>query len=237
MSRLGMIQSALVVAGTTLGLVACSGGDEVGNGRGTYLSGIGKTLVNEAKSIGQAKPAPVAPNPEAEARSALALNKGPLIYVSMGGTGYSSVIGMTGENGAMRTYFTPTKQSIILRNGMVAGTRGFGFDVQSADTAQVERLIRARASGSATKTIRILDGLEKERPIPLTCQVVNTGKAVSYAFAGTTWSGTLIAEHCEGQGGLKLDNSYVVSTGGSIVSSRQWVTPQLGYMTVQTVRP
>ncbi|WP_051909861.1 YjbF family lipoprotein [Paenirhodobacter enshiensis] len=236
-TRFPILRPALVAAGAVLALAGCSGGDQMGNSRGAYLGGLSKQVAKDITSIGKAKPAPAKPDPEAESRSALGLNKGPLVYISMEGNGYASVIGMAGENGAMRTYYTPYKQSIVLRNGLVAATRGFGFDMESADTASVESLIRSRRSGTAPKVIRYLDGLSLERPIPLSCQVSNTGKTVSYPFAGTTWSGIQMVEHCTGIAGLKLDNSYVVSAAGAIVSSRQWVTPQLGYMTIQTVRP
>lgn len=237
MNRYISLRSAAVATGIALALSACSGGSALENNHSNYLRGVSAQAWKEVTSIGQDKPAPTKPAPEAEARSALELNKGPLRYVAFESTGYSTIVGMTGQNGPLRTYFTPTRQSIILRNDMVAGTRGFGFDMESAVTTPTERLIRARQSGTAPKVLRHLNGLDYERPTPLTCQVLNTGKSVSYSFAGTTWSGVQMAEICHATGGDKLTNSYIVTANGEIASSRQWVSPQLGYVTIQTVRP
>jgi len=43
-----------------------------------------------------------------------------------------------------------------------------------------------------------------------------------------------VAEHCEGSG-VRLDMSYLVA-GGTILASRQWVGPALGYVAIQQLR-
>lgn len=181
------------------------------------------------------KPAAKPVNGEAMARSALKLNKGPLILASFENTGYTDIFGMVGENGTMRTYNSPEQRAIILRNGVIAGTRGFGFDVMSAETSDVTQLIRARQAGRAKKTVRYLDGLGFERPIPFDCEIT-TGPSATYPFAGQEWAGQQVVERCSGSG-VSIANSYVVSSAGQILASRQWVMPEIGYVTVQTVRP
>lgn len=171
---------------------------------------------------------------EALAVSALESNKGPLLFAVVESQKNNAILGMIGENGGMRTYATPGSQALILRNGVLAASRGLGHDMISADVAASSALIRGRQAGTARKVLRYLDGVGLERPLPLTCTITPRDET-SYPFAGQTWSGQQIAEHCEGSG-AKIDNSYVVDAGGTILSSRQWISPELGYVTIQTLR-
>lgn len=206
-------------------------------GKNETLGIFGQTLQEVGKSAAfwKEKPKTAAVDPEAMARSALESNKGPLLLATFESTGYTNIFGMIGENGDMRTYASPARDAIILRGGMMAGTRGFGFDTMSAEVAATARLIHARQSGSARKVVRYLDGLGLERPIPLECKV-QAGGTAEYTFIDKIWRGTQVLEQCEGMG-VKMTNSYVVSAQGNILASRQWVAPQIGYVVLQTVRP
>jgi hypothetical protein len=183
---------------------------------------------------GQASSAPGI-DTETMARTALENNTGPLILVSFEGQGLTTILGMSGENGAMRTYATANSQALILRGGILAGSRGFGYDIMSGETAALGALVRGRSAGEADYTLRYLDGLGQERPLPLHC-VTQPGEQASYPFLGQTWTGTQMVAHCEGYGAT-IDNSFIVSGEGAILASRQWMGPQLGYATIQTVRP
>ena len=192
------------------------------------------SAVAEMAMFWKPKPVPGTVDGEAMAKSALELNKGPLILASFE-TGYTDIFGMVGENGTMRTYNSPGQRAIILRDGLLAGTRGFGYDVMSTEVGEVGRLIHGRKAGTAQKVARYLDGLGLERPLPLSC-TVTPGPMTSYPFIGKTWSGQQVVERCEGHG-VSYANSYVVSAQGAILASRQYLMPQVGYLTIQSVRP
>lgn len=178
------------------------------------------------------------PGPDAETMSiqALADNAGPLILTNFESLNRTTIFGLTGENGAMRTYASPASQALVLRSGMVAGTRGFGFDVMSGEVDALGALVRGRRAGTADYTLRYLDGLGQERPVPMQC-TVTPGPAQSYPFAGQTWSGTQMAAHCTTSGGYAFDDTFIVAASGAILSSRQWIGPEIGFVTIQTVRP
>ena len=224
--RTALFATALLVA-----LAGC-GSDtqqtETGRQASAELKHIFAALTGRGK--GTAKPV----DAETIAREGLAANKGPMILASLENHGFTQILGMTGENGSMRTYFTPDNQAVILRGGMLAGTRGFGFDITSAETEALGALVRGRRAGTAQLVLRMLDGLGIERPLPLEC-TTRAGASTSYPFAGITWSGTQMVAHCEGQG-YSLDNTFIVANSGQIVASRQWVGPTVGYMTIQLLR-
>ncbi len=175
------------------------------------------------------------PTPDQIAAAALASFAGPLMLVSLEAQGQTTVMGLYGENGNMRTYALPSEQSIILRDGILAGTRGFGFDVMSADTDAVAALILGRKAGVAAKVQRYLDADSVERPLPMECTVAR-GEGSEFEVAGKRYRGTQMAEICSFQG-QAVASGYLVSDAGAVLASRQWIGPELGYVTLQVLRP
>lgn len=211
------------LAAVMLGLLSACGngsGDETDSGP---LLVLGRTAAEAVMARrAPAQPASPAKSPQEAAAEALRVNPGPLIQVGFESLGRTQVMAMTGQNGAMRTYMTPAEEALILRGGMLIGTRGLGNDLSVAEP-QTEALIRAGRSGSGQRVMRYFSGDGRERPLQFTC-AVGPGPG-----AGVT------VESCEGHG-ASFQNSYMVQ-GGQITVSRQWVGPALGYVTVQTLRP
>lgn len=169
------------------------------------------------------------------AAAGLASFPAPLMLAKIEAQGATTLIGLYGQNGAMRTYAAPNEQSIILRDGMLAGTRGLGHDLMSAETTAAALVIRSRKAGHAEKIQRYLDGEGREGQLPLSCDIRPAG-AQSYDLAGKVFSGTQMLETCTGLG-LTVESSYLVTALGDIVASRQWIGPAVGYVVLQTVRP
>ncbi|WP_410217822.1 YjbF family lipoprotein [Paracoccus sp. (in: a-proteobacteria)] len=214
------VKAMLAVAAMT-GLTACSNNSSDEGGSGPL--GV---LAQTAGGIVAARRAPEAPaparSPQETAAEALRVNSGPLIQVGFESLGRSPIMAMTGQNGAMRTYMTPAEEAVILRDGMLVGTRGLGSDLSVAEPG-TEALIRAGRSGQGTRIMRYLGGDALERPLQFACRTSpgpNPG---------------VIIESCDGHG-VTFQNNYLVQNG-QIPVSRQWVGPGLGYVTIQTLRP
>lgn len=210
--------SALLVAG----LAAC-GNDDTGASTNPLLiaAKVAGDTASKIRGDKQAAAAPAA-TPEQMAAEALRVNPGPLVLVGFESLGRNQVMAMTGQNGAMRTYMAPSKEALILRDGMVIGTRGLGNDLSVAEPA-TEALIRAGRSGNATRTMRYYSGDGLERPLHFECSVAPGPKP------------GVVVESCQGHG-ASFQNSYMPQ-GGKLPVSRQWLGPRLGYVTVQTLRP
>ena len=224
--------SALICAAALLGCTRDSAGVKQGGGGGGAIVGatLGKVLPGRKSKTADAASARPAPDLATRAANALAANPGPLIMVVFEAGQLAMIGGMVGENGAMRSYQTPEQRGFILRNGLLAGTRGFGRDLMAAQTAEVARLIRSGQAGSAPRLYTYLDGDGLERPLPVTCTVTPAGRVTQQGV-----SGLQVAEHCEGNGAV-IDNSYLVGANGAILGSRQWVGPALGYVQIQQLR-
>lgn len=229
-------RTAPLVAALVLSLAACgsdAGKTETSNlARGFIGNLIG--LVKAGRSSADAAPS-AAPTADQIAADALESFAGPLMLVTIEAQSKTTVMGLYGENGPMRTYALPSKQSIILRDGILAATRGFGHDVMSADTDAVAALIQGRKDGTAPKVQRYLDAENVERPLPMDCTIQRADKS-EYEVAGLTFSGTQMIEVCAFQG-QSVASAYLVSDKGEVLASRQWIGPELGYVTLQTLRP
>ncbi len=179
---------------------------------------------------------PAAPDtPEAMAARALAANPSPLILAQLENPPVPQVLAQVGQNGAMRTYMTPNRQALILRDGLLVGTRGLGHDLSVAEPGALAGLIRARQAGSGQRMMRYISGDGVERPLPLTCTTA-PGEAQGFSFAGRGWQARQVHETCTGQG-VSIQNSYLVTADGQIPVSHQWIGPDLGHVTVQVIRP
>ena len=126
-----------------------------------------------------------------------------------------------GRNGNVVTYFTPDGISMALRDGVLVGTRGLGFDLMTAD---VSGPLAALAGGKSTDVVRVhryLDGANDIQVRRLMCSYTRTD--------------TKIAETCRSPD-TTISNSYVMSESGRIASSRQWIGSEAGYVQIQQVR-
>ncbi|MDB6176076.1 YjbF family lipoprotein [Paracoccus sp. Z330] len=213
------------IAATLLAMLSACGNDTGDGASGAAIDVLLKTATDAAISRSAAKTeAPKAPpkSPQEAAAEALRVNPAPLIQVGFEGLGRTQIMAMTGQNGGQRTYMTPSEEALIMRGGMLVGTRGLGNDLSVAEP-QTEALIRAGRTGTAQRVMRYYSGDGKERPLQFTCTV----------GAGPKPGVTI--ESCEGHD-TSFQNSYMTQ-GGQIAVSRQWVGPALGYVTVQTLRP
>jgi hypothetical protein len=230
-----LLRAPFIVA-VTLAVAGC--GNSAGRSDGGSLAvGMVRNLVGvvaAGRTAAAAEPSE-APTPDQIAAAALESFAGPLMLVVLESQGQTTVMGLYGENGNMRTYALPSEQSIILRDGILAGTRGFGFDVMSADTDAVAALIRARKEGVAAKVQRYLDADNVERPLPMEC-AISRGDKSEFEVAGKRYRGTQMLEVCSFQG-QAVGSGYLVSDAGAVLASRQWIGPELGYITLQTLRP
>ncbi|WP_411956678.1 YjbF family lipoprotein [Paracoccus homiensis] len=205
------------------GLAAC-GNTSTDETSATGILGTLRDTVRQevAQRREGSKPAAPAKTQQQRAAEALRVNPGPLVMVDFEKLGQTPIMAMTGQNGAMRTFMTPAEEALILRNGMLVGTRGLGNDLSVAEP-QTEALIRAGRSGNGQRVMRYFSGDGLERPLQFDCTVAPGPNA-----------GVMI-ESCKGHG-VSFQNNYMVQ-GSQIPVSRQWVGPALGYVTIQTLRP
>lgn len=66
---------------------------------------------------------------------AIAASTEPLLFFELIETGQQAIMSLTGRNGDVVTWSTADGKSISLQDGVLVATRGFGFDLMSADVS------------------------------------------------------------------------------------------------------
>ena len=66
---------------------------------------------------------------------AIAASTEPLLFFELIETGQQAIMSLTGRNGDVLTWSTADGKSISLQGGLLVATRGFGFDLMSADVS------------------------------------------------------------------------------------------------------
>lgn len=123
------------------------------------------------------------------------------------------------RNGSTTTWMTQDGQaSVSLRNGIVIATKGFGFDLLSADM-----ISGFSASDPPSVQVREFQHLDGEN------QVVTTRYKCVYSNQGSE-----LREHCS-TGEHEFLNTYVRSKSGQVLHSRQWISPQIEYLVLESV--
>lgn len=209
-------------------LTACSN-DE------TRDTSVRDALTARAKSIlspGKSAP-PVAAKPAAGPdRAALTAGGGPVIVVQVPSRKAQASLGMVRQNGITRTYLAADGISLMIQNGILAGTRGFGDDLMSSDHADVLANL-AQGSGSHTRVLRHLDHQDQLAKTTLSCTVTSQG-AQPVEILGVTHKTDFVVEACTG-GTKPLNNIYWIQ-GDTIWRSGQWVSDNVGPIIIDQVQ-
>ena len=123
------------------------------------------------------------------------------------------------ENAGVETYFDQGRAGVLMNGGLVVSTRGFGNDLLMADVSGFRSALASR--GQYTRVHRLL-GTENQTIIQsYTCQISVSGQTAT--------------ESCAGASG-EFQNTYALGSNGRIQSSRQWTTPEIGFLRIVQVK-
>lgn len=136
------------------------------------------------------------------------------------------------DNGPWRTYATGSRQTLVLRQGLVTATRGLGRDLMASEVDETLALLRSGKPGKAKRVMQVLDGEDRTREIALDCTLTVGGQTRT----ATGMTGRVMTEDCAA-GDLRFRNSYVVNAAGTVIQSHQWLPTLVGPLTMQALRP
>ncbi|WP_412565606.1 YjbF family lipoprotein [Thalassobius sp. MITS945101] len=164
----------------------------------------------------------------------LAQAKGSVALIAFEGTDKTSVAAVVANNQGYATYLNPEGQSVTARHGMLSATRGFANDIMSSDLESSLALVRAKRTGTATRQMQYLDGQGQTFTLSLSCKV-QLGDQLQLESGEVKASTRIVVESCQ-NGEVSFDNTYMVDNRGEILSSRQWINPQVGTVIFQLLR-
>ena len=112
------------------------------------------------------------------------------------------------------------------RGGILVGTRGFGFDLMTAD---IEPLSQALVAGGGRDLQRINRVLIAGKMVQRSylCDVVPQGSE-TLTYYGRSFPTSVYDESCVGTDGDNFVNRYWLSPNGAVRRSRERVSPEIG---------
>jgi hypothetical protein len=114
---------------------------------------------------------------------------------------------------------------LTLQGGQIIATRGFGPDLLIADAESAGPALR-RGHTEFSRTMHWLDGENHDRSEVFAC-------TLQLAETQATSTERVLSETCTGPQ-RTFTNTYAVSgTSGTLIRSKQWVSPGLGHIHVQ----
>ncbi len=163
-------------------------------------------------------------------RAALDKATRPLLLAELPSRDARATFVIGGQNRAHVTWVGADGIGLILKNGILTGTRGLGADLMTADIATPEAAIR-RGGGTATRVHRYLDGENQIVALPVTCTYASAG-ATRLVIVERAFPTRQVVENCT-SGSHNFENRYWIDTrDGWIWKSQQWIGPELETVTL-----
>lgn len=128
------------------------------------------------------------------------------------------------------TWISEDNVSIITENGVVIATRGLPRDLMAADVIESRRAI-LQGGGSAPRIHELLDDEDSISTELLQCSIAPVGSE-TIKIVEESVSTRRFTERCDGQA-YDFTNTYWVDAGGTIVRSRQFVSPETGFLLLE----
>ncbi|MFN7224189.1 MAG: YjbF family lipoprotein [Paracoccaceae bacterium] len=156
----------------------------------------------------------------------------PVMLLSVDASGKQALIAEIQSNGGVETWSTVDDITISLRKGVIVATRGFGADLMAASAPVVSRAVGNGQSHSRVHTV--LDGEDKPVRTHFTCTFQINGQQV-IDIVEIKYNLTQVTEDCVADT-VRFRNLYWMTDDQHLRKSRQWISPEVGFLTIEDVR-
>lgn len=166
----------------------------------------------------------------------LAQSGAPRLQVGFPATGRSGVMLREASRDGVQTWVSADGAALVLQDGLLRGTSGFGAGLLSSDIAGSRALVLAKQPGVADRFHTYLTGNDRAVTRTYRCTIENRGNRLIETAAGTT-AAILVAERCQSLDQQFLNLYWVSPTGRDMLQSKQWTGPFLGHVSTRAVMP
>ena len=135
--------------------------------------------------------------------------------------------------GSVTTWRTADNATFSFDRGVVVSTRGLGDDLMGADVGQSIVASTGGAGGWAPRINGYMNGEYQSYFITFQCRRSGS-QSDSVVLGDRSVSATRITETCVNDE-RQIENTYWRNGNGVMVKSRQWVSPNVGYMETERV--
>ncbi|KAG1713781.1 hypothetical protein GQR58_002247 [Nymphon striatum] len=152
-----------------------------------------------------------------------------LLRVSIISRDATSFLVTGGTNGTKVTWLSPDGLSLTFDRGVLVASRGFGDDLMGADVS--DALASMESGGNHLRTLDFLTSLDQIERRDFQCETV-VSRSEELTIVERTYQTKVIEESCT-DGDFSFQNTYWRDVNGVIWQSRQWISPQTGYLGYQ----
>lgn len=161
---------------------------------------------------------------------ALVAERAPKIDVSVEARRTAAAYRLAGTRSGHETWLGSDGVSLAFREGILVETRGMGGDLMASDVSDLAPLVLGKITGTAHRTVDILDGSDQIRSLAFSCQISLRG---TREIDGVT--ADLVSEECIDDTSRFINLYWLV--GGRVIQSRQWAGPFTGTLAIRTAAP
>ncbi len=142
-----------------------------------------------------------------------------------------------GQNRGTVTWLAADGATLTERDGVLSASRGLGVDLYTAETAALGQALRAGNSASYVRRYRHLDPLAQIVVTRFDCTLMPDGREAIEVF-DVSFTTARYTEICTSASldAPQIENQYWVDQDRSIMRrSRQWISTDVGYLTLERV--
>lgn len=165
---------------------------------------------------GAPAPVPAALSPEVLASTPM--------QVRIPSRGAAAALFRVAVNQDVETWLSADNVSLSFRQGVLVASRGLGFDLMGADATGTLAALQGGGEAIYRRQMRFLTGDHRTTYLMAGCTMAAAGAEM---VAGKQTQ--RLEEHCEAHR-HKFTNLFWVDGSGKILRSRQWVSPEIGYL-------
>lgn len=156
----------------------------------------------------------------------------PLLLVELEKTGQQATLIPAAHRGTVVTWTTGEGIAVMLDDGILTGTRGLGFDRMTSDIENTRKMVQGTMSGAFfTRHHSVLDEDNRTKFDAFQCRET-TRAPETVTLIGRDHRTTRIDEHCVSPR-FETTNTYWTGDDGVMWKSRQWISAELGYATIE----
>lgn len=139
--------------------------------------------------------------------------------------------------GGIEVWRSSDEAQLVLRDGVLVGTRGFGGDLRSAEAGPVLRFLRGGDGAGGGSRLLVIDRLDgTAQRVRFSCVTELMGQE-RLRIVDRQIEARQVRETCQ-QGDTRFTNHYWVDRStGRLRRSRQWAGPHIGYLHMVRLTP
>lgn len=149
---------------------------------------------------------------------------GPVMQVQIASRNANAELSRVAISNGVETWLAVDNISLSFRQGVLVASRGLGFDLMAADAAGTLTAIAGQGPPVYRRQMRYLTGEHHSTYLMAGCSM----KMVGIEAVGGQRLNRL-EEKCRARRDV-FTNIFWLNASGAVVESRQWVSPQIGYI-------